>query len=144
MDAPCQDYYFRYGAVHFKKTFLHFTLYVTYVFFLLLTEGSLVNKRDLNLSGTFCHRSGTRPPSCVTPRQPTIYLLMRIDPFSNLHTKSVKFPKKSLKRLYRITFLQRVLMSTFTIICAVQKNLFTCHAVKQGKEINKLGPSIKN
>ena len=29
-DAPCQDNYFRYRAVYFKKTFLHFTLYVTY------------------------------------------------------------------------------------------------------------------
>ena len=39
-------------------------------------EGSLVNKRDalaLYLSGTYCHRTGTRPTSCVTPRQPTIY-----------------------------------------------------------------------
>ena len=26
------------------------------------------------LSGTYCHKIGTRPPSCATPRQPTIYL----------------------------------------------------------------------
>ena len=26
----------------------------------------------LYLSGTYCHRTGTGPPSCVTPRQPTI------------------------------------------------------------------------
>ena len=46
------------------------------MFFLLSTEGSLVSKRDLlalYLSETYCHRTGTRPPSCVTPRQQTIY-----------------------------------------------------------------------
>ena len=26
----------------------------------------------LYLSGTDCHKTGTRPPSCTTPRQPTI------------------------------------------------------------------------
>ena len=25
------------------------------------------------LSGTYCHKTGTRPPSCGTPQQPTIY-----------------------------------------------------------------------
>ena len=38
--------------------------------------GLLVNKRDLlalYLSGTYCHRTDMRPPSCVTPRQPTIH-----------------------------------------------------------------------
>ena len=46
------------------------------VFFLLSTEGSLVNKRDLlavYLGGTYCQRSVTRPPSCVFPRQPIIH-----------------------------------------------------------------------
>ena len=41
----------------------------------LSTEESLVKKRDLlalYLSGTYCHKTGTRPPSCVAPRQPTI------------------------------------------------------------------------
>ena len=44
------------------------------MFFRLSTEGLLVNKRDLLAiyhSGTYCHKTGTRPPSCVTPRQPT-------------------------------------------------------------------------
>ena len=27
----------------------------------------------LYLSGTYCHTTGTRPPSCFTPRQPTIH-----------------------------------------------------------------------
>ena len=27
----------------------------------------------LYLSGTYCYRTGTRPPSCVTPWQPTMY-----------------------------------------------------------------------
>ena len=34
-----------------------------------------MNKRDLlafYLSGTYCHKTGTRSPSCVTPLQPTI------------------------------------------------------------------------
>ena len=47
------------------------------MFSLLSTEGSLVNKRDLlavYLSGTYCHKTSTRPPSCATPQQPTIYL----------------------------------------------------------------------
>ena len=26
------------------------------------------------LSGTYRHKTGTRPPSCATPRQPTIYV----------------------------------------------------------------------
>ena len=37
------------------------------VFFILTMEGSLVNKTDLQalyLSGTYCHKTGTRPPSC--------------------------------------------------------------------------------
>ena len=37
-----------------------------------------MNKRDLlalYLSGTYCHRTRTRPPNCVTPRQPTIHSL---------------------------------------------------------------------
>ena len=47
-----------------------------HMFFLILTEGSLVNKRDLlalYLSGTSCHKTSTRPHSCVTPRQPSIH-----------------------------------------------------------------------
>ena len=37
----------------------------------LSTEGSLVNETHLlalYLSGTYCHKTGTRPPSFVTPR----------------------------------------------------------------------------
>ena len=36
---------------------------------------TVVNKTDLQasyLSGTYCHKTGTRPPSCPTPREPTI------------------------------------------------------------------------
>ena len=29
--------------------------------------------RALFLSGTYCHRTGSGPPSCAKPRQPTIY-----------------------------------------------------------------------
>ena len=44
-------------------------------------DGSLVNKTDLlalYLSWTYCHKTGTRPPSCVTPQQPTIYAIKNI------------------------------------------------------------------
>ena len=37
---------------------------------------SLVTKRDLlalYFSGTYCHKTGSIPPGCVTPRQPTKY-----------------------------------------------------------------------
>ena len=32
----------------------------------------------LYLSGTYCHKTGTKPPSCQTPQQPTIYSEMRL------------------------------------------------------------------
>ena len=44
--------------------------------FIFITEGSLVDKTDLlalYLSGTYCHKTGKKTPSCPTPRQPTIY-----------------------------------------------------------------------
>ena len=37
--------------------------------FILTSEGSLVDKTDLlgvYLSGTYCHKNGTRPPGCQT------------------------------------------------------------------------------
>ena len=36
-----------------------------------------MNKTDLQAfypSGTYCQKTGTRPPSCSKPRQPTIYV----------------------------------------------------------------------
>ena len=45
--------------------------------FIFTTEGSLVDKTDLlplYLSGTYCHKTGTRPPSCQVPLQLTIYV----------------------------------------------------------------------
>ena len=41
----------------------------------------IVNKRNLlafYLSGTYCHKTGTRPPSCVAPQQWTIYVKMKM------------------------------------------------------------------
>ena len=38
-------------------------------------EGSLMKKGDLlalYLSGIYCHKTGTRPPSCSTPQEPSI------------------------------------------------------------------------
>ena len=49
--------------------------FVNPAFFLLLTEGSLENKTDLqvlHLTETYCHKTSTRPPSCQTPQQLTI------------------------------------------------------------------------
>ena len=34
-----------------------------------------IDLEALYLSGTYCHKTGTRPPSCQAPRQPTIYTL---------------------------------------------------------------------
>ena len=48
---------------------------------LILTSGNLlVNKIDLqvlwwDLSGTYCHKTGTSIPSCNTPEEPTIHAL---------------------------------------------------------------------
>ena len=36
----------------------------------------MVRTLALYLSGTYCHKTGTRLPSCVTPRQLTIYTTM--------------------------------------------------------------------
>ena len=35
--------------------------------------GSITDLQALYLSGTYCHKTGTRPPSCNMPRGPTIY-----------------------------------------------------------------------
>ena len=32
-----------------------------------------IDLQALHLNGTYCHKTGIRPPSCQTPRQPTIY-----------------------------------------------------------------------
>ena len=32
----------------------------------------------LYLSGTYCHETGIRPPSCKMPREPTIYAIFNI------------------------------------------------------------------
>ena len=32
------------------------------------------SRQDNLLSWTYCHKTGTRPPNCVKPRQPTIYI----------------------------------------------------------------------
>ena len=45
----------------------------------IIIEGSFVNKIDLQalyFRGTYCHKTGTRPPNYVTPWQPTIYVVL--------------------------------------------------------------------
>ena len=47
----------------------------------LLLRSSKVNKTNLQalyLSVNFCHKTGTRPHSWITPQQPTIYLRYQI------------------------------------------------------------------
>ena len=55
--------------------------FVNQVFFILASGNLLVNKTDLQALNhtivTYCHRTGTILPSCVKPRQPTIYLLSK-------------------------------------------------------------------
>ena len=54
--------------------------FVNPAFFILTTEESLVNKIDLQalyLSRTSCHKTGTRPLSCTSPRQMTKYVWSR-------------------------------------------------------------------
>ena len=53
------------------------------MFFLLTSGNLLVNKTDLRasyLSGTYCRKTGTRPPSCNAPRKPTMYASMFFTP----------------------------------------------------------------
>ena len=40
---------------------------------MLLKKSVLTHLLTYQASGTYCHKTGTKPPSCVTPRQPTIY-----------------------------------------------------------------------
>ena len=69
------------------------------MFLLLTTEGSFVNKRDLQtlyLSGTYCHKTSNRPPSCVTPQQPTIYTSNFNSTHYFFHTLCIIFLDESL------------------------------------------------
>ena len=45
---------------------------------IIISDGEKVDKTVslYQFSGTYCHKTGTRPPSCSTPRQPTIYSLI--------------------------------------------------------------------
>ena len=53
----------------YSNTFLHFTLNVSRE---LLSHSSIVTVNFL-FSGTYCHKTGTRPPSCKAPRELTIH-----------------------------------------------------------------------
>ena len=91
------------------------------VFFLLSTEGSLVNKRDLlalYLSGTFCHKTGTRLPSCDIYRQPTMYYLPTLDSRETYKTLQLKYtytlilPVPMQPLVFRIVFSLPVFLTT--------------------------------
>ena len=89
------------------------------VFFLLLMEGSLVNKRDLlalYTSGIYCHKTGTRSPSYATPRQPTkilIFVPFNLTPRVVAHfSASWYFGKaKQMKRIIKKISMMRVILS---------------------------------
>ena len=56
--------------------------FVYLVFFTLNTKEPLVNKTDLLalfLGGTYCHKTGIRPPSSTSPWEPTIYISDKFD-----------------------------------------------------------------
>ena len=39
-----------------------------------LGRALIIELQALYLSGTYCHKIGTTPPSCDNPRQPTMYM----------------------------------------------------------------------
>ena len=41
-------------------------------------QRSVQREQRINLSGTYCHKTGTRPPSFTTPWEPTIYALPHV------------------------------------------------------------------
>ena len=63
------------GEIYRQSTIL--LLLTRNMFYLFQLQGNLlVNKTELQalyLSGTYCHKTGTRPPCCNTPREPTIH-----------------------------------------------------------------------
>ena len=68
-------------SVHIVNKFL-FSLGIKGNFCILgvpnLSVGSVYHVKNLlalYLSGTYCHKTSTRPSSCATPRQPTIYVV---------------------------------------------------------------------
>ena len=70
------------GQIEYGYFVFSFTLVIIRVVHLMEHKGSLVNKRDLlalYLSVTYCHRTGTRPPSYITPQQPTMYAYVNIE-----------------------------------------------------------------
>ena len=58
----------------------------------------------INHSGTYCHKTGTRPPSCITPRQPTIARSAMTTLLTYLYEQQVakvpKIPKKNYQKLW--------------------------------------------
>ena len=65
----------KYGLQLWSPVWIIFIVFCPFQFLYIFWK-FLVNKTDLlalYLSRTYCHKTSTRPPSCVTPRQLTIY-----------------------------------------------------------------------
>ena len=83
-------------------------LFVNLVFFLLTSGNLLVNKTDLRasyLSGTYCRKTGTRPPSCNAPRKPTMYASMFFTPNKQKCMLLFSRHKSSLQYKFISTFI---------------------------------------
>ena len=82
-----------------------------------------MNKRDLltlNLSGTYCQKSGTRLPSSVIPRQPAIYLWYK--------SKIVNFTWwKSLINVFKTSLSLHLCWSTKVLCTTFHKQMLTRH-----------------
>ena len=70
---------------------LFWVVWLAYIVFILYYNGkSPIYLLALYLSGTYCQKTGTRPPSCAAPRQPTIYLALWSSAFSEIFCTIVK------------------------------------------------------
>ena len=96
-----------------------------------------MNENDLQalyLSKTYCHKTGVRPPSCTTPREPSIYCLFRICPelcsivrvVFSFFVRVLSFMNAVFGRLARRTFdfVQYCLSNPYSLISSGEWYIF--------------------